>query len=102
MTAHFLAKIVQSQYEKLNIDEMLSEFKGIEKYKYGRVSDEWANKQIENKQYHKWIHACYLLETHIQDNWNTFAQTELVYTWAKKLCERKNQELNYNRMYGKR
>jgi hypothetical protein len=98
MTAHFLAEIVQSQYHKLNIDEMLSEFKGIEKYQYGRISDEWINKRIENKQYYKWQHAGYLLEMHIRENWDTFEQTELVYTWAKDLCEKKNRELNKKRM----
>ena len=98
MTAHYIAKIVQNQYEKINIDEMLSEFQGIEKYKYGRLSDEWVNTRIENKQYHRWIHACYLLESYLKRNFLSFAETELVYHWAKDICEQRNRVLNQNRL----
>jgi len=100
MTAHYIAKVVQMQYEKLNIDEMLSELSAIEKYKHGRVSDEWVNRQIDNEQYHRWNHACYLLEQHILYNFCNFEQTDLVYQWAKKLCENKNKLLNLYRQSG--
>jgi hypothetical protein len=98
MTANLIAKVVQSQYEKLNVDELLSEFKGIEKYKYGRLSDEWVNKHIDNEQYHRWIDACYLLETYLKRHFQTFVETELVYTWAKDICEQRNKYLNKRRM----
>jgi len=97
MTADFIAKVVQSQYDKISVDEMLSEFEGIEKYQYGRLSDEWVNKQIENEQYHRWIHSCYLLEEYISSH-GDFKETELVYKWAKQLCERRNKMLNKRRM----
>lgn len=98
MTAHYIAKIVQREYDKLDIDAMLAEFKGIEKYKYGRLSDEWVNKDIENKQYHRWIHACYLLKSYLEKHFETFVETELVYKWAKPICESKNKFLNKNRL----
>ena len=41
MTANLIAKVVESQYQKISIDALLSEFNGIERYKYGRLSDEW-------------------------------------------------------------
>lgn len=94
MTANFIAKVVESQYEKLSIDELISELKGIERYKYGRTSDEWTNKQIENSQYHRWQRACCLLDEYIKYHFADFEQTELVYYWAKDLCEQKNRLLN--------
>lgn len=98
MTAHFIAKVVQSQYDKIDIDEMLAEFKGIEKYKYGRISDEWVNRRIDNEQYHRWIHSCYLLEEYLRRHFRTFVETELVYKWSKKMCEDRNKMLNKSRM----
>jgi len=94
MTANYIAKIVQREYEKLDIDDMLAEFKGIEKYKYGRVSDKWVNKKIQHEQYHRWAHACYILEEYIRNNFHDFEQTDLVYAWAKDLCEKKNRLFN--------
>lgn len=94
MTANLIAKVVQSQYDKVSIDELLSELKDIDKHKHGRVSDEWMNKQIENNQYHRWMHSCYLLEEYIKYHFTDFEQTDLVYYWAKYLCERKNELLN--------
>jgi len=94
MTANLIAKVVESQYQKISIDEILSEFHNIKKYEYGRLSDEWVNKHIDNEQYHRWIHSCYLLEEYIRFHFADFEQTELVYYWAKDLCERKNKLLN--------
>lgn len=94
MTANLIAKVVESQYQKVSIDEMSSGFNRIKRYKYGRLSDEWVNKQIENKQYDRWLYSCYLLEEYIRFHFADFEQTELVYRWAKDLCERKNMLLN--------
>jgi len=94
MTANLIAKVVDSQYQKISIDEMNAEFNGIEKYKYGRLSDEWVNKRIDNEQYHRWIHSCYLLEEYIRCHFADFEETELVYRWAKYLCEKKNMLKN--------
>lgn len=94
MTANLIAKVVESQYQKISIDALLSEFNGIEKYKYGRLSDEWVNKPIENEQYHRWADSCYVLEEYIRCHFADFEQTELVYRWAKDLCVRKNTLLN--------
>lgn len=98
MTAHYISKVVQSQYDKISIDEILSEFNGIKKYEYGRFSDEWVNKRIENKQYHRWLDACYLLETYLKRHFESFVETELVYYWAKNICEDRNKMLNKKRM----
>ena len=94
MTANLIAKVVESQYQKISIDALLSEFNGIERYKYGRLSDEWVNKPIENEQYHRWADSCYVLEEYIRCHFADFEQTELVYRWAKDLCERKNMLVN--------
>lgn len=98
MTAHMIAKLVQIHYERLNIDEILSEFKGIEKYEYGRISDKWVNKEIENAQYYKWIRAWDLLKTYLRLNFSTFVESELVYRWAKDICEHRIQHLNKSRL----
>lgn len=94
MTANLIAKVVESQYQKVSIDEMSSEFNRIKKYKYGRLSDKWVNKQIENEQYHRWVYSIDVLEEYIRYHFADFEQTELVYRWAKDLCERKNMLLN--------
>ena len=94
MTANLIAKVVESQYQKISIDALLSEFNGIEKYKYGRLSDEWVNKSIGNEQYHRWADSCYVLEEYIRCHFADFEQTELVYRWAKDLCVRKNTLFN--------
>lgn len=94
MTANLIAKVVESQYQKVSVDELLSELNGIEKYKYGRLSDEWVNKHIDNEQYHRWIDSIYTLEKYIMCHFADFEQTDLVYRWAKDLCERKNMLLN--------
>ena len=99
MTANLIAKVVQSQYEKLNVDELLSEFSGIEKYdECGRLSDNWVNRKIENEQYYRWLDACYLLQNYLERNFETFVETELVYYWAKGICEQRNKYLNRIRM----
>jgi hypothetical protein len=101
MTAHLIAKVVQSQFEKINLDDIFSQWKDIKRIDgCGRFTDEWVNRTIDDKQYYKWMKACYLLEEHIKRNFETFEQTELVYTWAKNLCIEKNNELNRWRQFG--
>jgi hypothetical protein len=99
MTANYIARVVESLYDKINIDEMLSEFEGIEKYTYDRLSDEWVNKQIKHKEYYRWLKACGLLETYCTMNMGKFKETELVYKWAKDCCIRQNNLLNEFRAY---
>ncbi len=100
MTAHFIAKVVQSQFDKVDFDSIASKWKGINKIDCGRMSDEWVNAKIEDDQYYRWIKACYLLEEYIKRNYESFDQTELVYLWAKNLCIMKNNDLNKWKQYG--
>jgi hypothetical protein len=101
MTAHYIARVVQSLYEKINIDEMLAEFEGVNKYeKSGYLTDEWRNKQIKNKAYIRWAMACGLLERYCQMNMGKFKETELVYRWAKDCCIKQNNLINRWKMIG--
>jgi hypothetical protein len=100
MTAHYIAQIVQCEFDKVDLDEMSSGFDNIVKYQYGRVSDDWVNRRIESKQYYRWLRACSLLETYLRLNYTTFVETELVYYWAKDICNRRNNDLNNYRMNG--
>ena len=100
MTAHFIARVVQSLYDKIDIDAMLKEFDGIEKYQHERVSDEWTNRQITNKAYIRWVMACGTLEAFCRKNIGKFKETELVYRWAKQQCDQQNILLNRQRLFG--
>ena len=101
MTAHLIARVVQSQFEKVDFDAIIDKWKHIKRIDgSGRFTDEWVNRQIDDKQYYKWMKSCSLLEEHIKRNFETFEQTELVYTWAKDLCIQKNNELNRWRQFG--
>lgn len=101
MTAHYIARVVQSLYDKINIDEMNAEFNGIrQRNDCGRLSDEWVNKHITNKVFFRWLLACSLLEEHLYKNFTTFEETELVYRWAKKICDNRNNLRNLYRAYG--
>lgn len=94
MTAHFIARVVENLYNKMDLDEMGKEFEGIEKYEFGRLRDEWVNKKIENRGYYRWVLACGKLEEYLRMNYATFEETELVYKWGKKVCEQRNRDLN--------
>ncbi len=95
MKAHQLAEIVQNKFDAINIDEIQSQFQGINKYdNNGRISDEWNNKHIENEAFVQWIEACGELEMYLRVNLGTFKETELVYKWAKAICMRRNMLLS--------
>jgi hypothetical protein len=95
MTAHFIARVVENLYNKIDIDAILEEFNGIKQYDdCGRKSDEWVNKQIKNKGYYRWLLACGKLEEYLYLNYATFEETELVYRWGKRVCNQRNYDLN--------
>lgn len=49
---------------------------------------------------YKFLMSIGLLETYLLHNYATFKRTELVYKWAKNLCDRRNNELNEYRTWG--
>ena len=100
MTANLIAKVVQSQFDKVDFDAILDNWKDIKKIDCGRLSDEWVNTNIDDYQYYRWIKACNLLNEYISRNYESFEQTELVYYWAKDLCQSKNEDLNRWRQHG--
>ena len=100
MTAHFVAKVVQSQFDKINLSEVNSEFDGLKKYDCGRLSDEWVNHRIQNKQFNRWMKSCGVFETYLRTNFSTFVVTDLVYEWGKDICDMRSKELNDYRTYG--
>jgi hypothetical protein len=100
MTANYVARVVESLYNKVDIDKMSEGFDKIEKYSCGRLSDDWVNRQITEKSYLRWLKACYLLETYLQHNYSTFVETELVYKWGKRICEQRNKDLSMYRAFG--
>ena len=101
MTAHYIARVVESLFDKVDIEKMSATFKGIKKYEdCGRVSDEWVNIRITEKTYLRWCQAVGVLETYCRQNFATFKETELVYKWAKNVCEQRNYEYNQWRAFG--
>ena len=95
MTSNYIAKVVESLYNKVDIDKMSEGFDKLKKYEdCGRVSDEWVNRRITEKSYFRWCQSINVLEQHLIDNYTTFEETELVYKWGKKICERRNKEFN--------
>jgi len=100
MTANFVAQVVQNCFDKIDLDKINSEFKGLEKYQYGRISDKWINKRIDNKEYKRWLMACGVLNIYLKMNYGNFEQTELVYRWAKEICDLQINDKNLYRAFG--
>jgi hypothetical protein len=101
MTAHYIAKVVESLYNKVDINKMSEGFDKLKQYDSpGRQSDEWVNRRITEKSYIRWCMAIGVLETYCQRNFATFKETELVYKWAKRVCEQRNYEYNQWRIWG--
>jgi hypothetical protein len=101
MTANFIAQVVENLYNKVDIDKMSEGFNQIRKYDdSGRMTDDWVNIRITEKSYIRWCQAIGLLETYCSQNFATFEETELVYKWAKRVCEYRNSEYNKWRAYG--
>jgi hypothetical protein len=92
MTANYIARVVESLYNKLDINKMSAGWDKIKKYDdCGRVSDEWMNRSITDKTYIRWCMAINRLEEYCIKNYDTFEETELVYKWAKNVCEQRNE-----------
>ena len=101
MTANFIAQVVENYYNKLDLDNITVQWKDIEQYSdCGRVSDKWVNREIKDPTYFRWLEACYVLETYLKKNYNTFHDTELVRKWASDICKQRNHDLNQWRAYG--
>lgn len=101
MTAHYIAKVVESLYNKVDIDKMSAGFEKLKQYdSAGRQTDEWVNRQITEKSYIRWCQAIGVLESYCRMNFATFKETELVYKWAKHICIQRNYSYNEWRMRG--
>lgn len=101
MTPNYIARVVESLYDKVDIDKMSATFKDIKQFNdCGRTSDDWINRRITEKSYIRWCQAIGVLETYCQHNFATFKETELVYKWAKRVCEQRNYEYNQWRAFG--
>ena len=88
-------------YNKVDIDKMSEGFDQIQKYNdCGRMSDEWTNRRITEKSYFRWCQSINVLEKYCRMNYETFEETELVYKWAKNVCEQRNYEYNQWRTFG--
>jgi hypothetical protein len=101
MTAHYFARVVESLYNKVDIDKMSAGFDQIKKYdSSGRMSDDWTNRRITEKSYIRWCMAIGAFEQYLRENYATFVETELVYKWGKRICDERNYELTMYRAYG--
>jgi len=101
MTAHYIARVVESLYDKVDIDKMSARFNDIKQYNdCGRTSDDWVNRRITEKSYIRWCQAVGFLENYCRDNFTTFKETELVYKWAKNVCNQRNSLYNQWRAFG--
>jgi len=97
MTANYIAKVVESLYDKVDIDKMSEGFDKLKQYDSpSRQSDEWINRCITEKSYFRWCQAIGFLENYCQENFATFKETELVYKWANKVCKQRNNEYRAN------
>jgi hypothetical protein len=101
MTAHYIARVVESLYNKVDIDKMSAGFDKIKQFNdCGRTSDDWINRRITEKSYIRWCQAVGFLENYCRDNFTTFKETELVYKWAKRVCKDRNDMYNQWRAFG--
>jgi hypothetical protein len=111
MTANFIAKVVESMYNKINISELgrclSNEIQGIKKENNYGLTPEFQNVKYKVRMgktsyppYNRWVKANALLEQYLQDNPDTFVETELVYKWAKDTCDRRSQAKTINRAWG--
>ena len=95
MTANFIAQVVENYYNKLDLDEMAVRWKDIQRVnEYGNVTHEWVNRDLKDPVYLRWCMAMGVLETYCCNHFETFIETELVYRWAKRVCEQRNAALN--------
>lgn len=101
MTAHFIAQVVENYYQKLDIDQMTAPWKDIpQRNEYGNVTHEWINRDLRDPTYIRWCQAIGVLESYCKANFETFQETELVYKWAKRVCEHRNHAINQYRVHG--
>lgn len=101
MTANFIAQVVENYYNKLSLEDMAAPWKDIKQYnEYGNVTDEWINRDLKDPTYIRWCYAITALETYCQQNFATFQETELVYKWAKRVCEARNHAKNQWKIWG--
>ena len=101
MTANYIANVVESLYNKVDIDKMSYGFDKLKQYDSpGYQSDEWVNRRITEKSYIRWCQAVAVLEDYCRKNFSNFEETELVYKWAKRICEDRNKMYNEWRAYG--
>ena len=101
MTANYIANVVESLYNKVDINKMSAGFDKLKQYDSpGYLSDEWVNRRITEKSYIRWCQAIGFLENYCRMNFTTFKETELVYKWAKRVCEDRNKLYNQWRAFG--
>jgi len=100
MTANYIAKVVESLYNKIDIDKMSEGFDKIKQYDNGLYTDDWVNRKITDKSYFRWCKSIGVLESYCKMNFETFEQTDLVYKWAKNVCEYRNDLHNEWRAFG--
>jgi len=90
MTAHYLATVVEKCFNAVDFDAIIEGWKDIPRTDGYYRSDEWANTQMDDPAYLKWCRACNLLDVYLRRNRDTFIETEMVYKWAKKHCDARN------------
>lgn len=108
MTANLIARVVESMYQKINIDELMSETQGVkmrdDSYnitaEFQRCQLKMSIGKTSQHPYNRWLASCSLLEEYLRQNPDTFVETELVYKWAKDTCDRRNHCKNLNRAWG--
>lgn len=101
MTANFIAQVVENYYNKLSLEDIVAPWKEIKQYnEYGNLTHDWINRDLKDPIYLRWCQAIGVLETYCCHNFDSFQETELVYKWAKRVCERRNHAVNQWRIWG--
>lgn len=101
MTANFIAQVVENYYNRLDLDEMTAPWKDIpQRNEYGTTTDEWINRDLKDPAYLRWCYAINTLESYCYEHFESFQETELVYKWAKRVCERRNAAVNQWKIWG--
>lgn len=80
MTADYIARLCEKALDQLTTDEHRTDLKHPPIYNYNR--------------------ACSLLENYLNQNFDTFEETELVYKYAKYICEDRIAFLSWFNQFG--
>jgi hypothetical protein len=98
LTAHNIAELVQEKFDSIDFNEMLENWKDIPVLdSSGFYTISWQKRKF-SPEFTEWLVACGKLEDFLKQHPDS-EQTDLVYTWAKQVCEKIIKEKNLQRAF---